>query len=68
MGVLASRPGTHGVIQDADGKAPYEATARHGQGYACAVVTLKTASLPSSNLQQHFTITSIPHANLATSA
>jgi FAD/FMN-containing dehydrogenase len=38
VNVLASRLGTLGVIQDADGKAPYEASARYGQGHACAVV------------------------------
>lgn len=36
--VLAKRLGTLGVIQDDDGKAPYEASARHGRGNACAVV------------------------------
>ncbi len=38
VNVLSSRLGTLGVILDGDGKAPYEASARHDQGHACAVV------------------------------
>lgn len=38
VNVLASRLGTLGVIQDDGAKAPYEASARHGEGHACAVV------------------------------
>jgi hypothetical protein len=40
--MLAARLGTLGVIQDADGKATYETSARHGQGHAFAVVSPPT--------------------------
>lgn len=36
--VLAKRLGSLGFIQDDEGKAAYEASARHGRGRACAVV------------------------------
>jgi hypothetical protein len=40
--MLAARLGTLGVIQDADGKATYETSARQGQGHAFAVVSPPT--------------------------
>lgn len=38
LDVLVARLGAPGVIWDSDGKAPYESSARHGQGHACAVL------------------------------
>lgn len=40
--VLAARLGPLAVIQDDERKAPYEASARHGRGRACAVVRPST--------------------------
>lgn len=36
--LLAARLGPLGVISDSDGRVPYESSARHGHGQACAVV------------------------------
>lgn len=36
--LLAARLGPLGVISDSDGRVPYESSARHGHGHACAVV------------------------------
>lgn len=41
--VLAARLGARGVISDTNGKAPYEVSARHGRGHACAVARPATA-------------------------
>jgi FAD/FMN-containing dehydrogenase len=44
MNVIAGRLGALGLIRDAEGKAPYQTSARHGQGHARAVARPTTRS------------------------